>query len=311
TSPLREFMDTSRITLDERAALYIGNVAQASWKSITRTIARLSSTLEVAIGVSECSAEVSDFPRLLRQAKSAYYAEFVTGLKQAVIYERIAAPVLTVLANDFEALFAVGDEARLRRLTEQLPGVCSTSRPTVDELLGLYNTILTGANRMLFADGRQSPVRGLLPDPDTMVRRFSSVHHLADELQELLSEVFGSAGENGRTEFAARDLVASVKQFVRNNLSSNLSADGIAAKFGVDRMALSTRFRAETGSSLPEYVRGARLDHACFLLKHTALSVQEIAQMCGYDDYFYFARLFRGAKGMTASEFRKTTGRAG
>ncbi len=311
TSPLRDFVETSRVTLDERAALYVGNIVLAAEKSITRTIARLSSTLGVAIGVSERSAEVSDFPILLRQAKSAYFAEFVTGLKQAVIYERAAAPVLTVLANDFEALFAVGDESRLRRLTDQLPGLCSASRPTVDELLGLYNTLLTGANRILFADGRHDLVRGLLPDPDTMVRRFSSVHQLANDLHELLSDLFGSSGDDGRTEFAARDLVSSVRQYIRNNLSSNLSADGIATKFGVGRMALSTRFRAETGSSLPEYVRGARLDHAGFLLRHTALSVQEIAQMCGYDDYFYFARLFRSAKGMTASEFRKTSGETG
>ena len=52
------------------------------------------------------------------------------------------------------------------------------------------------------------------------------------------------------------------------------------------------------------YLANLRLRHACELLRATSMSVYEIAERCGYKDYFYFARLFKRTLGVTPSQFR-------
>lgn len=301
---LKELAEIVHVMIDGRLVLYIANFDTAAQSGVIRTLERISASHQVSAGISTVSNRVAAFPRLLRQAKVAYHSEFVTGKKAAVVYRHDPTPVLTAIMTDFERHLSLGNETQLRRLLDQLPGLCIEARPPVDELLGFYNTFLTGANRLLFVDGRHDAARSLVPDLDTLVMKFASVRQLANELEELLTEVFGSNGNEDRPGTGTPNTVASVKQFIKNNLDSDLSAEGLAVHFNTDRAEMQVRFKEECGSTLAEYVRGLRIDHACFLLSHTRLTIQEIAQMCGYDDYFYFARLFRNARGMSATEFR-------
>ena len=42
-----------------------------------------------------------------------------------------------------------------------------------------------------------------------------------------------------------------------------------------------------------------------FSLEHTTLPIQEISDLCGIGDYFYFAKLFRKTMGVTATRYRE------
>lgn len=54
-----------------------------------------------------------------------------------------------------------------------------------------------------------------------------------------------------------------------------------------------------TGQRPTEWVNARRLGHAARLLESTALSVTEIADLCGFDNLSYFHRCFRHAHGIT------------
>ena len=49
-----------------------------------------------------------------------------------------------------------------------------------------------------------------------------------------------------------------------------------------------------------------RLDRAKYLLKNTSLSVQRIAEECGYTNSAHFMRQFRERENMSAGQYRKT-----
>ena len=67
-------------------------------------------------------------------------------------------------------------------------------------------------------------------------------------------------------------------------------------------------FKRWVGSSPIDYFIRLRMQQACRLLTATNLSVKEIAADLGYDDPFYFSRVFKSVHGVAPSDFRVMTG---
>lgn len=63
-------------------------------------------------------------------------------------------------------------------------------------------------------------------------------------------------------------------------------------------------FFERTGTRLVDYLSDLRLEHACKMLRETAVPVKEICVASGYMDANYFARLFRRKVGMSPVEYR-------
>ncbi|WP_455383001.1 response regulator transcription factor [Salinispira pacifica] len=302
---LPESAECVHLPSGEKTSLFVVCHSERDEAQLTKAAVRLCSERNISIGASLSSSSPVDFPLLLRQARAAYHSRFVTDRNEFTRYSLDQGRVLSELLSDFERLFSLGDEARLRRLAEQLPELCRSVRPAADEILAFVNAVLTSVNRVLFAQGRPERAQVLLGDVDQMVGSFTSMEAVTSFLCEQLDGLFDARRSGAAAGDPPADLVGAVKQHVQNNLDSELNADTIASRFGVEKSVLVTRFRSETDTPLGEFIRGARMDHACFLLQHTRLSIQEVSQMCGYDDYFYFARLFRNSQGMSASEYRR------
>jgi AraC-like DNA-binding protein len=93
--------------------------------------------------------------------------------------------------------------------------------------------------------------------------------------------------------------------FVSHNLASELSLTELAqfTQLSVSRFTLA--FRRVTGCSPMEYFNRLRVQRACALLQTTSKSVQEIGQMVGYSDPYYFSRAFKKIIGASPNEYRK------
>ena len=68
---------------------------------------------------------------------------------------------------------------------------------------------------------------------------------------------------------------------------------------------LSREIRRKTGKTYTEHVQSKRLSHACYLLKNTNLSVDDISSQVGYDNVSYFHRLFKKHFGVTPYVYKK------
>lgn len=64
-------------------------------------------------------------------------------------------------------------------------------------------------------------------------------------------------------------------------------------------------FKRETGLAPLGYLLRLRVEHAQSLLIHSTLSVTDIAHMSGFDDPYYFSRLFKKHTGVSPSEYRQ------
>ena len=98
--------------------------------------------------------------------------------------------------------------------------------------------------------------------------------------------------------------LAQAEGFVRDNLASALSVEGIAAHVGISRSQLSRLFERDLGTSPAAYLRDMRVRRAQKLLEGSTLSVKEVAAACGFACPHHFHRVFRESTGRTPGQVR-------
>ena len=99
-------------------------------------------------------------------------------------------------------------------------------------------------------------------------------------------------------------IIQKVMTHITSNLSGDLTLNAQANLLNINPSYLSALFKKETGSTLTEYVKQKRVNHAVFLLSTTDLQIQAIAELCGISDVNYFTKIFKKIIGQTPKEYR-------
>ena len=97
--------------------------------------------------------------------------------------------------------------------------------------------------------------------------------------------------------------------YVDFHYRESLSLESLAARFAVNKNYLSNRFHREVGKTLTDYIRQTRIQRAVRLLERTPLSMQDVAEQCGFSDANYFARTFKKINGISPHAYRKSMNR--
>jgi len=100
--------------------------------------------------------------------------------------------------------------------------------------------------------------------------------------------------------------IAQTQVWLQNNFSREIRLSELAEQFGMSTRTFNRRFKAATGSTPLNYLKGLRLDSAKDLLKTTNLSVAEIMFRVGYQDATHFTDMFKRKHGVTPSQYRTT-----
>jgi AraC-like DNA-binding protein len=103
-----------------------------------------------------------------------------------------------------------------------------------------------------------------------------------------------------------RDVIHQTIAFFRNDLSRSLALKDLSAKFGYSISHFSFLFRSKTGYAPLEYLERLRIQRACQYLDLTDKRIKEIATLVGYEDQYYFSRVFRKIMGISARKYRES-----
>ena len=74
---------------------------------------------------------------------------------------------------------------------------------------------------------------------------------------------------------------------------------------GVSEGGFYLHFKKRYGKSPVEYRNGIRINSATALLINTDLQVSEIATRCGFEDAYYFSRIFKKIVGVSPRKYRR------
>ena len=113
-----------------------------------------------------------------------------------------------------------------------------------------------------------------------------------------------SLSEALRERYDTQNYTEQTKAYIRAHLRESFTRQDIADHVHLSQNHLARIFRKETGMSIAEFTLQQRMGQAVELLAHTELSVGEIAERVGYENYSYFLTLFRRVTGTTPSKYR-------
>ena len=92
----------------------------------------------------------------------------------------------------------------------------------------------------------------------------------------------------------------------RNFANPDIVFDKLVPILNTNRTYLYDSIKAVSGKSLQEYVNFLRLEEARRMFdNHSELTIERIAEECGFNYYSTFYRLFRERYQITPSEYRK------
>lgn len=120
---------------------------------------------------------------------------------------------------------------------------------------------------------------------------------LQKEQEELAEEVDG-----------AEKIVQNVISYINANLSEEFTISMLAGMNFVSESYLSRIFKKSTGNSIVEYITNQRMFVAAELLRNPRVSIGKAAISTGYDNYAYFAKIFKRIYGMTPTQYQQKFG---
>jgi two-component system response regulator YesN len=206
---------------------------------------------------------------------------------------RRAALIEAVSARSAEALRAVADEA-LEELAspemgsaEALALCCELLYPILERLEdaeAFLDSLFPGERegwRCLFSAQGPAAARSWLAT-----------------VGEGLRARFESARSRGRNP-----LVAGVRGYVLENYASRLSLAEVARRFEVSPNHLSALFKKYAGVGFAEFVAQVKVEKAKELIAEGRYKMFEVAQLLGFEDAFYFSKVFKRVSGMSPRDF--------
>ncbi|WP_165822444.1 helix-turn-helix domain-containing protein [Paenibacillus montanisoli] len=99
-------------------------------------------------------------------------------------------------------------------------------------------------------------------------------------------------------------IVSKALKYMRNHLVSPITVSDIAKHCKLSPEHLSRLFAKEVGIPVRQMITQMRLERAAYSLRHSTLSINEIAAQCGYSENHYFSRTFAAYFGISASAYR-------
>ena len=99
-------------------------------------------------------------------------------------------------------------------------------------------------------------------------------------------------------------LVAAIKQYLAQHITSTVRIEDICNEFDYSRSYLTKRFQAETGYSLAAYATNLKIEEAKRMIRESKLNFAQISEYLSFDNPQYFSRVFKNHTGMTPTEFR-------
>lgn len=96
-----------------------------------------------------------------------------------------------------------------------------------------------------------------------------------------------------------------LKQFIEENATRTFRVEEAARHVALSVSRASHFFKECYGKTMLEYALEVRLAGAIDRMKHTSMTMEQIAESCGFGSYTYFHRVFKRKIGLSPTAYRK------
>jgi len=166
-----------------------------------------------------------------------------------------------------------------------------------------------------FLDGAE-PVTKHIPYDENRIKLFEQIYAIVEHsFQEKEMEImsisllhFISAMvyyKEANPAVYNTDSISSSILFMKQNINEKFTIEELALQQNISVSHYSRSFKRKTGSSPINYFNQLKVHKSCQHLYFTDRSIKEIAAELGFDDQYYFSRLFSSVMNVSPTKYRK------
>ncbi len=136
-------------------------------------------------------------------------------------------------------------------------------------------------------------------DSELYENSFEYKHHLFRDivLQYIAENKTAHSKDSYMEEFVSK---------IRNNLHRKINLAELAKESGLSYIQFSRRFKALTGLTPSDYISTLRINKAKHLLINTNLKINQISDVCGFENEYYFSNFFKKHTNLSPLAFRSS-----
>lgn len=144
-----------------------------------------------------------------------------------------------------------------------------------------------------------------IEDMNNAVKIDSMMRQAEYEFAECVAEIHKNEQKNEQKN----ELVEWTKNYIYQNLHSDIVIGEIGQKIGVNTSYLSDLFHKVEGTTIQQYIRKEKIRLAENMLRYSDYEIKEIASYLSFCSQSYFGNIFRQQTGMTPARYRKKYGK--
>lgn len=103
------------------------------------------------------------------------------------------------------------------------------------------------------------------------------------------------------------DIISNFIEYADNHYLENIDLDSLIADYGISSSYFRLLFKRKMKNSPSNYLISLRMEQAKKLLATGKYNVSEVSYMVGYNDVYYFSRLFKKKIGVSPKQFSKNS----
>ena len=210
---------------------------------------------------------------------------------------------ISFLKKDLKQALMVQDRQKVEQVFSEVAELFSEYKPAkeqvIDACMNLYYFFFD------YAESGKKDEAKEFPYPSEIVERLGQCFTLEENVSWLkdLGRWISSTMETLEGGSKTEQLVNAAKKYVQKNYKEKLTLAMISSDIGISQGYLSSVFKKTTGSNLNDYVNHVKIEKAKDLLGMHEYMMYEISDMLGFENPYYFSKVFKRITGMTPSDY--------
>ncbi|SFD52318.1 AraC-type DNA-binding protein [Paenibacillus catalpae] len=99
--------------------------------------------------------------------------------------------------------------------------------------------------------------------------------------------------------------VTDIIRHINQHFREPLHLDDLAKQFYISKGHLCRVFKEVTGFGFSQYINTTRIKEAEHLLRETDLSITQVSERCGFENFSHFGKVFKELSGLSPRAYRK------